>query len=157
MGIPVGKLSLYTTLGGIRPSTCLCVTIDVGTNNEDLLNDEFYIGLRRRRATGQVKMVKHAWLIDILIRFVQFEDFANHNAFDLLAKYGATHLVFNDDIQVYHRVLPSGLEFHSAISPTESNALIFLQPSSLSGLVCNLCRILLYQVVPPSFYSYFMP
>ncbi|KAK1396277.1 hypothetical protein POM88_006140 [Heracleum sosnowskyi] len=79
MGIPVGKLSLYTTLGGIRPST--------------------------------------------------FEDFANHNAFDLLAKYGATHLVFNDDIQVYQRVLPSGLEFHSAISPTKSNALIFLQPS----------------------------
>ncbi|CAL5360505.1 unnamed protein product [Camellia sinensis] len=101
MGIPVGNLALYTALGGVRPSACLPVTIDVGTNNEKLLKDEFYIGEYADLLHEFMAAIKQNYGEKVL---VQFEDFANHNAFELLEKYGSTHLVFNDDIQVYGHI-----------------------------------------------------
>jgi malate dehydrogenase (oxaloacetate-decarboxylating) len=104
MGIPIGKLSLYTACGGISPAYTLPITLDVGTNNPELLNDPFYIGTHHERITQQqydefldlfINAVKKRWP-EVLL---QFEDFEQKQAQPLLEKYRNQLCCFNDDIQ----------------------------------------------------------
>jgi len=104
MGIPIGKMALYTALGGIQPEHCLPILLDVGTDNADLLRNPIYIGWSRPRVRGTdydafvdafVQAVKQRWPHVLL----QWEDFAGANAARLLARYRDELCTFNDDIQ----------------------------------------------------------
>src|SRR5579872_7301603 len=104
LGIPIGKLSLYTLIGGIRPERTLPIVLDVGTNNRERLDDPEYLGWRHERVSGQtyfdfvdqfVQAVKQE-LPDVCL---QWEDFATPHARPILERYGDQLLTFNDDIQ----------------------------------------------------------
>jgi len=104
MGIPIGKLALYCAYGGIAPHRVLPVTLDLGTDNEDLLNDPRYNGIKRPRLTGEA----YYSLVDEFVQaafrrypnmLLQFEDFSSDKASKILAKYRDEYLCFNDDIQ----------------------------------------------------------
>jgi malate dehydrogenase (oxaloacetate-decarboxylating) len=104
MGIPIGKMSLYTALAGIHPEHCLPILLDVGTDNEDRLKSPIYIGWTHHRVRGEeydafvdvfVNSVKKRWPHVLL----QWEDFAGSNAARLLARYKNQLCTFNDDIQ----------------------------------------------------------
>ncbi|MEW2918405.1 NAD-dependent malic enzyme [Ruegeria sp. ANG10] len=153
MGIPIGKLSLYTAAGGISPSVTLPVVLDVGTNNQERQEDPLYIGWRNERVSGDeyfefvdlfVQAVKRKWP-DVLL---QFEDFAQQHAAPLLARYRDQLCTFNDDIQGTAAVTAGTLLAASNVTnvPLKNATIAFLGAGSAGvGIAEQLVQLMVRQ------------
>ncbi|KAI8064590.1 malic enzyme [Gongronella butleri] len=146
IGIPIGKLQLYVSAGGIDPRKTLPIILDLGTNNEKFLADDFYLGLRQRRSDDAefyasvdrvLQAVRNVYP-DILI---QFEDWSSEHAFGLLEKYQHELLCFNDDIQGTGAVILSGVmnavkrvQVESGVQPADHRILFYGAGSAAIGV-----------------------
>ncbi len=145
MGISIGKLVLYSACAGIHPNQCLPVMLDVGTNNEDFLNDPLYIGYPHHRLAGQ----EYFALVDEFVMavqkkfpnaLIQFEDFLTPNAYGLLNAYRNKVLCFNDDIQGTAAVALAGVYASSRITgiPYKDVKIMFLGAGSAATGIADL-------------------
>lgn len=145
MGIPIGKLALYTACAGIPPKNCLPVMFDIGTNNQELLDDALYLGYPHKRIAGKKYFdLMEEFVMAVQKRYpnalIQFEDFLTPNAYALLNKYRNRVLCFNDDIQGTAAVALAGVFASSRITKIKFSDLriMFLGAGSAATGIADL-------------------